>query len=355
MVNKILLEWYVVPFIFLQTLDAKVCDASNRVQCIKVTGGVQMPLVALGTGASSYLHQCNEPKPNPPFRNVSCFKKSAFESAKVWLTLGGSMVEMAQVDRNMIPVGEALDATGTKRDDVFLETKCWGAQGFSATIECAADSLQMLGTDYIDLLILHHPFMPTPGCWGSPVWDQPCNGQPLYDPGATVRQDSWRALEVLVQSKKVRAIGLSDFSDTQINEVLQIANITPAVLQTHWAPTAHNDTLLAFCRQHGITIQAWGAVSAGQWGKSVLSNPALVKIALAHSTAAKNVSTAQVALKWSLQQGIAVVAGTGDPAHMASDMDLFHFNLTDAEMQEISLLKGDSATEVKEKEGLLLV
>merc|ERR1719367_2424771 len=112
-----------------------------------------MPLVALGTGASSYLGECQDPKPHPPFRNVTCFSRMARESARTWLRMGGAMVEMAQVDRNTIPVAQALSDMGARREDVFLETKCWGSQGFSATIECAADSLQMLGTDYIDGLL----------------------------------------------------------------------------------------------------------------------------------------------------------------------------------------------------------
>merc|ERR1719414_1176132 len=136
--------------------------------------------------------------------------------------------------------------------------------GFDATLECAADSMQMLGTDYLDLLILHHPFKPSPGCWGSPVWDQPCEGLPLFDPGPAVRQESWRALEILVHSGRVRAIGLSDFSEAQMEEIFEVANVTPAVLETHWAPGAHNDTLLAYCRRRGITLQAWGALGAGQ-------------------------------------------------------------------------------------------
>jgi len=298
-----------------------------------------MPLVALGTGASSYLSECDEPKPNPPFRNVTCFAKCARESVDPWVKMGGEMIEMAQVDRNMIPVSQGLSAMGARREDVFLETKCWGSQGFDATIECAADSLQMLGTDYIDLLLLHHPFKPSPACWGSPVWDQSCQGAPLYDPGPSVRQDSWRALEVLLRAGRVRALGLSDFSIEQMEEILQVANVTPAVLESHWAPAAHNDTLLAFCRRHGITLQAWGALGAGQWGKRILSSPALRRIAAAHSGGKRTLSTAQVALRWSVQQGVAVIAGTGNPQHMRSDLDICDFSLSEAEMREISALR----------------
>merc|ERR1712039_936454 len=106
-----------------------------------------------------------------------------------------------------------------------------------------------------------------------------------------VRQDSWRALEVLVRSGSVRAIGLSDFSEAQIEEIFEIASVTPAVLETHWAPGAHNDTLLAYCRRRGITIQAWGALGAGQWGTRILDDPVLARIARAHSSAERNITT----------------------------------------------------------------
>ena len=137
-----------------------------------------------------------------------------------------------------------------------------------------------------------------------------------------------------MRAGRVRAIGLSDFSQEMIaSEILPNATITPAVLETHWAPGKHDDALLAFCKAHGITLQAWGALNAGNWGPSILKNKVLVDIAAAHK-----VSTAQVGLRWSVQQGIAVIAGTGSVAHMASDLDLWSFSLTPAEMAAISKL-----------------
>lgn len=113
----------------------------------------------------------------------------------------------------------------------------------------------------------------------------------------------------------------------------------PAVLETHWAPGHHNSTLLSFCSKHNITIQAWGALGAGNWGKSILASPELERIAAAHSNASRNVSTAQVALRWSVQLGNALIAGTGNPNHMRSDMSIFDFVLDDAEMDIISGLE----------------
>lgn len=299
-----------------------------------------MPVVALGTGASSFEHECEDPGPHPPFKNMSCYKQQALEATKSWLRIGGSMMEMAQIDQNMVPVAQARSTVGTRREDVFLQTKCFGSPNFDATAMCGFDSLQMLNTSYLDLLLLHLPLRLKPQCWDilSSGMHHDCE-PPFYDPGKEGRQEAWKALEMLVQQKKVRAIGLSDFSVQQILDILEIATVPPAVLQTHWAPGQHNDTLFAFCVKHNITIQAWGALGAGNWGKRILSLPVLKRIAASHSSPARNISTAQVVLRWSVQLGNALIAGTGNIKHMSSDMDIFDFNLSDADMKVISALR----------------
>jgi len=298
-----------------------------------------MPVLALGTGASSFEHECRDPGPHPPFKNMSCYKKQATEATKSWLRLGGSMMDMAQIDQNMIPVAQAVSTVGANREDVFFQTKCWGSPNFDATAMCAFDSLQMLNTSYLDLLLLHVPLRLKPQCWDLlSSGTHPGCETPFYDPGKEGRQEAWRALEMLVQQKKVRAIGLSDFSVQQILDILEIATVRPAVLQTHWAPGQHNSTLFAFCGKHNITIQAWGALGAGNWGKRILSLPELKHIAAAHSSPARIISTAQVVLRWSVQLGNALIAGTGNIKHMNSDMQIFDFSLSDAEMKVISEL-----------------
>jgi len=330
-------------YVLQHLVASEVCGSTDKVPCVTLSGGVRMPLVALGTGASSFERECVDPGPHPPFKNMSCYKAQAEKAAKSWLQLGGSMLEMAQIDQNMIPVSQAISAIGVPRENVFLETKCFGSPNFDATVMCGYDALQMLNTSYIDLLLLHLPYRFKPQCWdflesGMHAGCDP----PAYDPGRQGRQEAWRALELLVQQKKVRAIGLSDFSVQQIEDILEIATVPPAVLETHWAPGQHNSTLHAFCSKHNIVIQAWGALGAGNWGKSILASPELERIADAHSNASRNVSTAQVALRWSVQLGNALIAGTGNPNHMRSDMNIFDFVLDDAEMDVISSLKPGS-------------
>lgn len=298
-----------------------------------------MPIVALGTGASSFETECVDPGPHPPFKNMTCYKKQAYEATKSWLNLGGSMMEMAQIDQNMVPVAQGISNVGTPREDVFLETKCFGSPNFDATVMCAVDAMQMLDTNYLDLLLLHLPLRLKPQCWDTlSSGARPECTPPFYDPGREGRQEAWKALELLVHQKKVRAIGVSDFSIEQINDILEVATVTPAVLETRWAPGQHNDTVSEFCKRHNITIQAWGALGAGNWGPSILSTPELKQIAKAHSTPRRSISTAQVVLRWSVQLGNAIIAGTGNPEHMSSDMNIFDFSLSDSEMHVISAL-----------------
>ena len=103
-------------------------------------------------------------------------------------------------------------------------------------------------------------------------------------------------------------------------------------MQVEWNPLDHDEDMLALCTKHGIQLQAWSPLG-GDHG-DILSNPQVVAIAATHNT-----STAQVVLKWSLQRGVAVVTGTDNPAHMASDLDLWGFTLTDQEMTELNKLK----------------
>ena len=103
-------------------------------------------------------------------------------------------------------------------------------------------------------------------------------------------------------------------------------------VQVEWNPLDHDEDMLALCTKHGIQLQAWSPLG-GDHG-DILSNPQVVAIAATHNT-----STAQVVLKWSLQRGVAVVTGTDNPAHMASDLDLWSFTLTDQEMTELNNLK----------------
>ena len=320
----------VLAFVVHGAFAGGPCKDPEQCVALKTAAGpLMMPSVALGTWRGSY-GECAD-------NDYVCVRAKAKASVASWLTLpGGTHIDGANDYRTQVEIGEAI--AGTDREALFLTTKCPGPMGFRATIQCAEDNLQMLGlygvntSGYIDLLLVHFPFVIKPECYGvatSPA----CAGEGAYeDPGAAARQETWKAMEALVKYGKVKAIGLSDYNSTQIAETLAVATMPISLHQVEWNPKTHDDAMLELCEKHGIQLQAWSPL--GGAAGSVLADPTVEAIAKAHA-----VSTAQVTLKWSLQRGVAIVTGTDKPGHMASDLDLWGFTLSDGEVAKISALQ----------------
>lgn len=317
----------------LSTASVKPCD-NHPERCATLQGALpetsMMPLVALGTWRGSYK-DC-------PTNNYTCVRERAASSVGTWLTLsGGTHIDTANDYRTQVEIAEALRAGNISRDQVFLTTKCPGALGMAGTIQCAEDNLQMLGqygvntSGYIDLLLIHFPFVIKPRCYGIATAPE-CSPEPFYDPGAAARQETWKAMELLQGMGRARAIGISDYNSTHIAETLKVATKPIALHQVEWNPLQHDEAMLALCQQHGIQLQAWSPLGGAKG--SVFSNPTIKAIAAAH-----NVSAAQVAIKWSLARGVAVVVGTDNPAHMASDLDVWGFTLSEAEVSTINQIQ----------------
>eukprot|EP00490_Sorites_sp_Unknown_P026394 CAMPEP_0114651670 /NCGR_PEP_ID=MMETSP0191-20121206/8490_1 /TAXON_ID=126664 /ORGANISM="Sorites sp." /LENGTH=321 /DNA_ID=CAMNT_0001865945 /DNA_START=38 /DNA_END=1004 /DNA_ORIENTATION=+ len=263
----------------------------------------------------------------------------ARRAVQSWLQdIGGTHVDTANDYRTQVQVGEALKASGRSRQEVFITTKCPGAIGFNATVQCIEDNLQMLGfygeeKPYIDLVLVHFPFAIKPECIG--ITEGSACQVPYYDPGTEVRRATWAAMEFALHVGRVRAIGVSNY---EVKHLMEISDFEekPAVNQVEWHPFHHEDELKAFCDERGIAVEAWSPLS-GQ-NASALSDPTVKKVAAKY-----NVSTAQVVLRWSIQQNVTVVVGTEKVDHMKTDLEVFSFQLTDAEMHSISKLRSRSA------------
>eukprot|EP00933_Yihiella_yeosuensis_P006816 TRINITY_DN111623_c0_g1_i1.p1 TRINITY_DN111623_c0_g1~~TRINITY_DN111623_c0_g1_i1.p1 ORF type:complete len:340 (-),score=62.37 TRINITY_DN111623_c0_g1_i1:304-1323(-) len=327
------LRWILAASACLVTRSsATVCDdaSAKHVSCIELAGGVKMPMVALGTWRGSYKDCKGD--------NFTCAQNHALEAVETWVgKLGATHVDTANNYRTQVQVGEALKATGVSRSEVFVTTKCPGTIGYNATLQCAEDNLQMLGfygsngRGYIDLLLVHFPFVIKPECNGAPL-DAPGCSPPFYNPGKEQLQETWKAMEFLKRSGRVRAIGVSDYEIEHLQQTLEIATLPISVNQVEWHPYKHDEKLKAFCSKHGIATMAWSPLSGQK--ASALSDPEVKSIADRHK-----VSPAQVVLRWSLQQNVSVVTGTAKPEHMKGDLDIFSFQLTAEEMASISGLK----------------
>jgi len=272
--------------------------------------------------------------------DYTCVEQHARFAAETWLHLGGTHIDTANDYRTQTSVASALKNTPHyDRNELFLTTKCPGAIGYQAIIQCADDNLQMLGQfteqgpGYIDLLLVHFPMVLKPMCRfnrAAPECQKP--NAPFVFASKEELQDTWRGMEELKRIGIVRSIGISDYNLTQIAQTLETAKQPIELNQVEWNPLHHDEEMLAYCKKHGIQLQAWSPLggSAG----SVMGNPVVKGIAAKH-----NVSAAQVTLRWSLQRGVAVVVGTANPEHAKGDLDLFGFELSTDDVDAISSLQ----------------
>lgn len=219
------------------------------------------------------------------------------------LQCGYRLIDTANAYVNEKAVGRAMRKSGIPRDEIFLETKLWPS--FYEQEDAVEKTLQHLGTDYIDLLLIHQPA-------GNYV-------------------AGYRLMEKAYKEGKVRAIGLSNFTPEQVQEILDICEVKPAVLQTEVHPYSQEKELKAFLDKEGIVIQAWYPLGHGD--KALIQEPLFTEFGKKYGK-----SNAQIILRWHIQAGNIVIPGSKNPAHIKDNFNLFDFALTDDEMAKITAL-----------------
>lgn len=248
-----------------------------------LNNGVKMPMAGIGT----FLLTPDE----------------AEASVLSALACGYRLIDTANAYVNEKAVGRAMKKSGVDRKDIFLETKLWPA--FYEQADAVDKTLQRLGTDYIDLLLIHQPA-------GN------------YIAGYQLMENAYK-------EGKVKAIGLSNFTPEQIREILDICEVKPAVLQTEVHPYSQEKELKAFLAKAGIVIQAWYPLGHGD--KALIQEPLFAQLGQKYGK-----SSAQIILRWHIQDGNIVIPGSKDPDHIKANLDLFDFTLTDEEMAKIAAM-----------------
>ena len=245
-----------------------------------------------------------------PMAGIGTFLLSPDEAeASVLAALAGGyrLIDTANAYVNEKAVGRAMKKSGLKREEIFLETKLWPS--FYEDEDAVDKTLERLGTDYIDLLLIHQPA-------GNYV-------------------AGYRQMEKAYKEGKVRAIGLSNFNQGQIEEILGLCEVKPAVLQTEVHPYFQERGLKKFLERAGMVIQAWYPLGHG--GKALLEEPLFAELAKKYGK-----TNAQVILRWHIQAGNIVIPGSKNPAHIKDNFDLFDFSLTEEEMAKITALDKDT-------------
>jgi diketogulonate reductase-like aldo/keto reductase len=263
---------------------------------LTLNNGVQIPSLGLGVFQSA-----------PEQTGI------AVESA---IAHGYRLIDTAAAYGNERQVGEGLRQSGISRDDMFIETKVWISDyGYEATLHAFDKSAGKLGVDRLDLLLLHQP-LPS-----------------RFD----LTLDAYRALEKLLADGKVRAIGVSNFMPDHLQRLLAQASVVPAVNQIEVHPYFQQKALQRLHTEHGILTQAWspiGGITSYRGGeKRTFDDPALQEIAREHGK-----SSAQVMLRWHLQEGRSAIPKSTKPARIAENFDVFDFELTSHQITAIGAL-----------------
>ena len=219
--------------------------------------------------------------------------------------LGYHLFDTASAYKNEEQVGEGIRSCGIPREQLFVTTKIWNTAQRIGNVEGAFErSLDRLGLDYVDLYLVHWP---VPGCY----------------------LDTWHVLEEIYKSGRVKAIGVSNFNQFQLDDLLMHSGIVPAVNQIEYHPLFCQDELRHFCQKNGIVVQAYSPLARGAY----LDRDVLVHIAEKHHR-----SVAQVGLRWILQKGVCVIPKTVRTDRLLENSQIFDFELDEVEMATIDSL-----------------
>lgn len=243
--------------------------------------GVQMPYFGLGV----YLSKDGS---------------EVINAVKEALNHGYRHIDTAAIYNNEEGVGKGVQESNVDRKDIFLVSKVWNTdQGYDATLKAFDASLERLGTDYLDLYLIH--------------W-----------PKGELSKETWKALEKLYKQKRVRAIGVSNFLQHHLEDLLTSAEIVPMVNQMEFHPYLVQQDLIDFCKSKGIQYEAWSPLMQGN----------IFDLNIMKNLASKyNKTIAQIVLRWDLQKGVVTIPKSSKKERIIANSDVFDFELSEEDVQ----------------------
>lgn len=258
----------------------------NQMQHVVLNNGVKMPILGFGV-----------------FQIPASETKQAVLDA---IQVGYRHIDTAQSYANEKEVGEAIAASGIPREELFITSKVWLEHyGYEKTRQSVLASLEKMGLDYLDLMLLHQPFSDYYG--------------------------SYRALEDLYKEGKLRAIGVSNFYPDRLSDLVAFNEITPQVNQVETHPFNQQIFAQENMVKNNVQIESWATFAEGR--NNIFTNPVLVKIAEKYGK-----STAQIMVRWQVERGIVCLTKSVKPERMAENIDVFDFSLSEEDMAEIAKL-----------------
>jgi len=229
-------------------------------------------------------------------------------AVKFALQVGYRHVDTARIYGNEADVGEAIRESGLPRKDLFITTKLWNSdQGYDSTLRAYEASLKRLGLDSLDLYLIHFPV-------------------------PELRKDSWKAMEKLLEKGKCRAVGVSNFTTSHLEELLNEHGVTPAVNQVEFHPFLYRKELLEYCQRKGIQVEAYSPLARGERMK----HPRMLSLGKKYSK-----SPAQLMIRWGLQHGLVVIPKSTREERIRENSQVFDFDVSDDGMRLLDSLDED--------------
>ena len=223
------------------------------------------------------------------------------------LQVGYRHIDTAAIYGNEDGVGRAIRDSGVKRSDIFLTTKLWNSeQGYESTLKAFDASLKKLGTDYVDLYLIHWPM-----------------------PSKDLFMETWRAFIKLKEEGRAKSIGVSNFRTSDLERVIKESGVVPVLNQIELHPQFQQDELRLFHGKHNIATEAWSPLGQGK----ILEDATLKAIAERHGK-----SVAQVILRWHIETGNIVIPKSVTPSRIKENFDIFDFRLNGTDHDAITKL-----------------
>lgn len=269
--------------------------ATKLTDTYTLANGVEIPIVGFGTWQT-------------PDGDV------AEASVKAALDAGYRHIDTAAAYQNEEGVGAGIRASGVARADIFLTTKLWNDDhGYDTTLRAMDASLEKLGTDYVDLYLIH--------------WPRPLK---FHDNWKETNAATWRAMEEILQAGKARAIGVSNFRPQHLDALLETASVVPAVNQIFLNPSDMQPNVVEYNKAHSILTEAYSPLGTGK----IFHVPQLQEMAERYSR-----SIAQLVLRWSLQHEFLPLPKSVHADRIRQNGELFDFEISAEDMAVIDSLR----------------
>jgi methylglyoxal/glyoxal reductase len=259
---------------------------------VKLNNGVEMPLFGLGV----YLTDVG---------------RTTQDAVRCALDHGYRLIDTAKAYENEKDVGNAVRESGIPRKEIFITTKLWNTDhGYGKALRAFQRSLDELGTDYIDLYLIHWPV-------------------------ERIRHESWEALTTLLKEGKCRAIGVSNYMIGHLEELLDKSSVVPAVNQVEFSPFLYLKDLHNFCVKKGVQLESYSPLTRGR----LFKNQTVSRLSAKYKK-----TPAQIMIRWALEHGVVVIPKSAHPERIRENADVFDFCIDQSDMTELDGLNANFRT-----------